>query len=401
MAGIDKLIKQHQQKILNHPSLRNLKEPLSERTKQAFMATPRHHFVPRYRIWGQKEWQEVTEENLESHLPKLYENGSLGLFLNENGWAISTISQPTLVLQMLDMLQVEPGHTILELGAGSGWNAALLGELVGQTGSVYSVEIIPEMAQRASNIISGLGIKNVHIIEADGGDGYKPAAPYDRAIFTAGTFDLPHHFFDQIKENGLLLTIIKNEGGGDILFLLQKTNDHFQSIDSMSVGFVPMTGKYEMTELNPILLKEVPNWDQLKGQEVSRRSFWWGGKGDFGFMWRTLGIRSFLSIVEPTFQAFKTEKEGSSEIEQPFFGLWDQASNSICYAKDDEIVSFGNATAEHRFMQHVNRWVELGMPSAASFDLKIYRRGRHLEPGTNQWVVKRNESQFLWELPER
>ena len=80
----------------------------------------------------------------------------------------STISQPSLVLRMLDMLQIEPGQKVFELGAGSGWNAALLGQLVGSAGHVYSLEILPDIAHRAAAAIQSLAIGNVSIIEGDG-----------------------------------------------------------------------------------------------------------------------------------------------------------------------------------------------------------------------------------------
>src|SRR5207247_4227997 len=133
-------------------------------------------------------------DNLKEHLPTLYSDRPLGLFGEDENNPISTISQPSLVLRMLDMLQLHRGQTVFELGAGSGWNAALMGHLVGPAGHVYSLEIIPEVAQMAVDTIATLGITNVHIIAADGGEGYAAGAPYDRAIFTAGNCCLPNHF---------------------------------------------------------------------------------------------------------------------------------------------------------------------------------------------------------------
>ena len=157
--------------------------------------------------------------------------------------------------------------------------------------------------------MNALGIKNVNVIEGDGGEGYAAGAPYDRAIFTAGAYDLPHPFFEQIKEGGLFLVVIKSEGGGDTLFLLRKEHDHFESMDSMPCGFVQMRGKYQLDSLKPIQLEELPEWSELKNKLINTRPFWWGGKGKEDFPWRTLGIRSFLGITEPSFRAFKTESQ--------------------------------------------------------------------------------------------
>src|SRR5688572_21074092 len=116
--------------------------PISEATVAAYLATPRHRFVPRYREWASKDWHDVTDANLHEHLATLYTDQAVILFSDENNNVLSTISQPSFVLRMLDLLQLESGHSVLELGAGSGWNAALIGHLVGPAGTVCSLEII-------------------------------------------------------------------------------------------------------------------------------------------------------------------------------------------------------------------------------------------------------------------
>jgi len=93
-------------------------------------------------------------------------------------------------------------------------------------------EITPENLPQHLAMLSTLGtlrITNVRVISADGGDGHAAGAPYDRVAFTAGTYDLPEAFHEQIKVGGLLLAVIKNEGGGDNVFLLRKNVDHFES----------------------------------------------------------------------------------------------------------------------------------------------------------------------------
>src|SRR5215217_260438 len=182
----------YQRQLLEQAKAIYSETPLSEATQKAYLETPRHKFVRRYRLWGVKEWSEVNKANLEEHLATLYSDRALVLFGDDDNEVPSTISQPSFVLRMLDMLQLEPGQNVFELGAGSGWNAALMGHLVGPDGNVYSLELIPE------------------------------GAPYERVIFTAGTYDLPRPFFEQMAEGGLMLVVIKNEGGGDTLFLLRK-----------------------------------------------------------------------------------------------------------------------------------------------------------------------------------
>jgi protein-L-isoaspartate(D-aspartate) O-methyltransferase len=394
MNPVDK----YQRQLLEQTRYIYYETPISEATEKAYLATPRHVFVKRYREWGTQEWREVHQENLEEHLVTLYTDRSLILFGEDDNNIPSTISQPSFVLRMLDMLQLRPGHTVFELGSGSGWNAALMGHLVVPEGHVYSLEIIPEVTKIALKTIESLGIKNVSIIEADGGQGYAEGAPYDRAIFTAGTYDLPRHFYDQMRDEGLLLVVIKSEGGGDSLFLLRKTGSHFESLESMPCGFVQMRGKYEIDSLEPIPIESLPEWTELQHKQISKTPFWWGWKGKAGLVWRTLGIRSFLGITEPVFRAFKIEKAHERSREEHYFGLWDREHKSLVLAKDDWLIAYGNAVAKERLVQKVRQWVDLGMPSAASFALRVYPSDFPLTAGENQWIVNRKESQFLWSL---
>lgn len=388
----------YQRQLLEQAKAIYQETPLSEATQKAYLETPRHQFVSRYRLWGVKEWSEVNEGNQEEHLATLYSDRALVLFGDDDNDVPSTISQPSFVLRMLDMLQLEPGQKVFELGAGSGWNAALMGNLVAPEGCVYSLELIPEMAQRATATIGALGIKNVNIVEADGGEGYAAGAPYDRAIFTAGAYDLPDPFFEQIKEGGLFLVVIKSEGGGDTLVLLRKEHDYFELIDSMACGFVQMRGKYQLDNLQPIQLEDLPEWSELRNKLIRTRPFWWGGKGKEDFPWRTLGVRTYLGITEPAFRAFKMERPDGQLRGKNYFGIWDPEQNSLVIAKDDLLLSYGSPSAEERLLKALERWLKLGMPSAASFALKIYPVDFPLTANENEWIVKRQESQFLWSL---
>jgi protein-L-isoaspartate(D-aspartate) O-methyltransferase len=388
----------HQRQLLEQARSIYYETPLSEATQAAYLATPRHRFVRRYRLWGVKDWSEVSEDNLEEHVATLYSDRALVLFGDDDDDVPSTISQPSFVLRMLDMLQLEPGQRVFELGAGSGWNAALMGHLVAPEGRVYSLELIPEVARAAAATLETLGITNVEVIEGDGGEGYAPGAPYDRAIFTAGAYDLPHHFFDQIKEGGLLLVVIKSEGGGDTLFLLQKVGEHFESLEGLPCGFVQMRGKYQLDHLKPGPHERLPGWQELEDKLIHRRSFWWGGKGKWDFPWRTMAIRSFLGITEPTFRAFKAEKQEEGTRQEQYFGLWDEERQSLIIARNDSLLSYGNPAAEGRLLKAVEEWVRLGMPGAASFTLKVYPVDFPLSANEHEWIIKRRESQFLWSL---
>jgi len=392
----DDLVSKYQRQLLDQAQQTYQDTPISEATVRAFLATPRHLFVRHYRERASKEWRDVNASNLTEHLATLYADNPLTLFGDDDNNVPSTISQPSFVLRMLDLLQVRPGHAVLELGAGSGWNAALIGRLVGPSGRVVTLEIIPEVAARAAATIAELDITNVHVVSADGGDGYAERAPYDRIIFTAGTYDLPRPLYDQIRPGGLMLVVIKDAGGGDNLFLLEKVDDHFESRYAMPCGFVQLTGKYKVDTLDPGPVEALPQWSALKEMEVGRRAFWWGGKGREWFMWQTAGIRSFLGVTEPSFRVFKTAKTDGAAREHHYWGLWDADSASLVLARNDELISYGNAKATERLLRLIHRWVDLGMPTASSFGVRVFRGDRPVTARDDQWIVKRRESQFVW-----
>ena len=159
-----------------------------------------------------------------------------------------------------------------------------------------------------------------------------------------------------------------------------------------------MTGKSRVDGIEPICLERSPEWCDLNSKELTRTSFWWGGKGKESFVWRTWGIRAFLGITEPLFKVFKTDKKPGAPFEEHYFGLWDRPGNSLVIAKDDALISYGAPAAKERLQQDIEKWLDLGMPTTACFTLQIFPSGARLHAGKNQWIIKRNESQFLWTL---
>lgn len=234
-------VSEFQNQLLKIAEQNNLHHPLSAKVKRAFIEVPRHKFVPVFRVDG--GWVVINEHNLEEYLPYLYGDFPLGIYASE-GQIVSTISQPSFVLRMIDMLKLKEGDKVFELGTGSGWNAALMSKMVGPQGKIISLEIIPELIDRAKNSFLSCGINNVEVHSADASDGWKAQAPYDKAVFTAGAFDLPKAFHEQVKVGGLLLFVLKHVQG-DTLYLMEKRPDHFSSLYSMECSFVPMTGKYK------------------------------------------------------------------------------------------------------------------------------------------------------------
>lgn len=380
---------------LQNQLLESAPRSLSAAVQEAFRAVPRHAFVRHYLVGGRMV--HVTEENLGQHLAMIYHNGTLLLWSDEAKRLCSTISQPTLVLLMLQQLNLAAGHKVFELGAGSGWYAGLMGHVVGASGRVYSSEIIPEIAAQAQESLAALGIANVEILPGDGGDGHAAGAPFDRAVFTAGTYDLPEAFHQQVRVGGLLQLVLKLRAGGDHLYLLEKKADCFETTRGTLCAFVPMVGKYDSSAVHPLALHELPGWSELRHREVDRRDFWWGAGERPPFL-ETGGARSFLSITEPHFQAFCDERSDRRNPEGWFVGVFDPGAHSLVVARRGKLLSYGNTLARDRFLARMHAWIDLGMPSASTMRLRVFPTHAAYAPQASEWLVKQPGSHFVWSL---
>jgi len=150
-----------------------------------------------------------------------------------------TISQPFIVAFMTEQLRPQRADRVLEIGTGSGYQAAILGELVAE---VYSIEIIEPLARTAEATLQRLGYKNVHVKVGDGYKGWPEHAPFDFVIVTCAPDHVPPALADQLKEGGRM--IIPVGGAGDQeLYLLEKEHGTLRRRAVSPVRFVPMTGE--------------------------------------------------------------------------------------------------------------------------------------------------------------
>ena len=135
----------------------------------------------------------------------------------DDGIPISSASQPTIVATMLELLQVGLGNRVLEIGTGTGYNAALLAALVGDGGYLVSIELEPDLAERAVQILSSLGYA-VEVVVGDGRDGYPQRAPYDRVIVTSGANEVVTPWSTQLVDGGrMVVPIVDHHGVGSIV----------------------------------------------------------------------------------------------------------------------------------------------------------------------------------------
>ncbi|MBI4248829.1 MAG: protein-L-isoaspartate(D-aspartate) O-methyltransferase [Elusimicrobia bacterium] len=196
-----------------------LKDP---RVLAALRKVPRHRFVP------------------EALASEAYENRPLPIGDGQ------TISQPFIVGYMTEVLDLKPWESVLEIGTGSGYQAAILGELAKE---VYSIEIIEKLGLRAEALLQSLGYRNVHVRLGDGYRGWPEHAPFDAVIVTAAADQVPELLVEQLKMGGRMVIPLERSGaaapepGVQELVLLRKTPEGLKRETFFEVRFVPMTGE--------------------------------------------------------------------------------------------------------------------------------------------------------------
>lgn len=186
----------------------------------AMKKVPRHRFVPK---------------NIEG---SAYEDCALPIGESQ------TISQPYMVAIMTEKLGLSGGEKVLEIGTGSGYQAAVLAEIAKE---VYTIERIPSIAERAQKIFDELGYKNIKVIAGDGTLGLPEKAPFGGVIVTAGSPDIPKPLVDQLSEGGKLVIPV-GETFEQILTVVTKHGSKLDVERSIGCIFVPLVGKYGWKE---------------------------------------------------------------------------------------------------------------------------------------------------------
>ena len=165
-------------------------------------------------------------------LPRAYDDTPLPIGYGQ------TISQPYIVAYMTEALGVEADDIVLEIGTGSGYQAAVLGELAR---TVYTIEIVPQLAQRAASTLKDLGYANVHVRAGDGFAGWPEHAPFDRILVTAAPDEIPEPLLQQLGVGGRLVIPVGEQGQTQWMTTVDKTAQGVVSRRTIPVQFVPFT----------------------------------------------------------------------------------------------------------------------------------------------------------------
>jgi protein-L-isoaspartate(D-aspartate) O-methyltransferase len=191
----------------------------TSRVTKAMKTVPRHEFVP------------------EAVRSRAYEDESLAIGHEQ------VVTAPHLVAQMTELLELTPGQTVLEIGTGSGYHAAVVAEIVGPE-NVFTVERIPELARSARNALVRTGYGAVTVVVADGSCGFPGRAVFDRISVTAATSAVPTPLLEQLADDGRMVVPLGSRSGPQELLLVTKVGDRVEQWSYGGVMFVPLVGEH-------------------------------------------------------------------------------------------------------------------------------------------------------------
>ena len=275
-----------------------------EAVARALLTVPRHLFVP------------------EVGLAEAYRDDAIITKRNADGVPVSSSSQPTIMALMLDQLGLAPGHRVLEIGAGTGYNAALLAELVGPAGEVVSLDIAPDVVERARKSLSTAGYGRVDVVCADGAHGHAERAPYDRIIATVGVWDLAPAWLDQLAPGGRIVVPLDLHGA-QVSVALERDGGGWVSRSLVPCGFMQLRGELAgpvqtvVVHRDPgVVVLMVPD-DREVDAEVVRAAL--AGPADTVPTGVRLGVdeigglRTWLAIVEPRSCGLSGDGDGDGD----------------------------------------------------------------------------------------
>lgn len=198
-----------------------LRDPALE---AAFLAVPRHHFLPNV------------------PLNEVYSDEAIPTKRDNEGRVISSSSQPTMMVIMLEQLGLRPGDNVLEIGTGTGYNAAIMQHLVDETGRVTTIEYDPQIAAQAKDHLQRAFMGQIMVVQGDGASGFAPRASYDRIIATVGIWDVPRTWVQQLKPKGVLVAPLWLDAYQISTAFTAQPDGTLYSADNRPCGFVSLRG---------------------------------------------------------------------------------------------------------------------------------------------------------------
>lgn len=367
----------------------------SPSVRQAFEDVPRHLFVPR-----------VDVATAYSDEP---------IFIRwEEGIPTSSSSQPKMMALMMEQLDLEPGNRVLEIGAGTGYNAAILAHVAGDNGSVITMDIDQDIVDEAAGNLSEAGYGRVKVICGDGFEGFPEGRPYDRISVTVGAYDVSPHWVDQLRDGGVIVVPLWFRGFS-LSVALEKRAAELRGLSVTPCLFIPLRGAGQPTEgFFPVGESADEHWQMTIGldqddpalcqdlgrlfaQDASLHDAGRSLEGQFHTQNLDSGLVMFLT-VDP--RVFIVYSRSLGSLPGGFgYALIDQDSMNaavISEANPGQVVVYGNGSAYMELTDLLDRWDRLEHPPITDLRVRALFDTPESIPAGHWNVPKR--SAYTWVL---
>ncbi len=367
----------------------------SEAVRRAFLRVERHRFVTRWytleadshrACWSPARC-DPREPDLES-LRHIYSQGPLVTHVDGVS-ATSSSTSPRLMAQMLESLKLRPGMRVLEIGTGTGYNAALLAEILGDPRQVYSVDLQQDVVEEARAALRDAGYGDVHVDCADGYWGLPSGAPFDRVVATVGFPDVSRHWLDQLAPCGFALVPLQH---GLLHPLVRVT--HGEGPDAAprgrivgSASFLPSSG----------VLERVNPWQSYLLGGLSSKALW--GRRMFAGLPRVGTEDVFRDPLHQSFHFYLALSSRELWQSESGYGLADPGAGAVVVLTPAHVEGFCRAGSEaaletlyQRLATLCAAWRRLGRPAVGDFEISFRAKTEppalDLQDGT-EWVIER------------
>ncbi|MFN8450817.1 MAG: methyltransferase domain-containing protein [Anaerolineae bacterium] len=356
----------------------------------AFRAVPRAAFLP--------------------NLPpdQVYKDEAVPIKVDEDGTVLSSSSQPSMMAIMLRQLDLKPGQNVLEIGAGTGYNAALMQYLVGDEGKVTSIEIDAQVAEQARTNLQRAAMSQVFVVQGDGAVGYAPRASYDRIIVTAGIWDVPETWIRQMKPKSILVAPIWMDGFELSAALTLQPDGTLYSRDNRLCWFIRLRGQAIRTgkrrarrHQRAVRLFERAYRQRRAANAALRRreETYLGVPLDTWEYWRGF-LPYFVLNVPDTFTLARYHVDRDTApygITASGFALI--APGSACFVPvgaQGAARSFGSADALLAVQETISAWERDGKPRQERLRMRLVPKGRSLDGVRGKVYTRRDHDLIAW-----
>jgi protein-L-isoaspartate(D-aspartate) O-methyltransferase len=322
-------------------------------------------------------------------LEAVYRDDAIPTKFRRDGFPVSSSSQPAIMAEMLERLELAPGLRVLEVGAGTGYNAALLAQLVRPEGSVTSLDVDAEVARDARRALRAGGHR-VRVVVGDGRDGWRAQAPYDRIVVTASADEVPETWAEQLVEGGLLELPLRFDGGeNQFVPTFRKEHGRLVSVALVPGGFMPLrppddpdapapppalvatdtTGGHgrPLRQLVGACLATLPEPAKRRLLAVALED----GRSE------PLGLRADPAALWLYLQLTLPPSRRVLLLPEPALGVIGRDGRSLAYVEHSErrplsrLRAHGGPEAENRLLAAVARWHDRGRPNTQELQLVI------------------------------